>query len=115
MAAFESVCQERIMNSPIDQLTPREKLRDAAHLLRELAEHLEQGFVPKVHELKKLSRQQDPASDQPPVTDLTIRSSVAAVVESDRYSAGLTQNIEHYLISTQHDVSELLRRGEGKP
>ena len=65
------------MSSAIDQLTLREKLRDAAHVARELIEHLELGFVPKVHELRKLSRQHDPASGLPPVADVTIRSYVS--------------------------------------
>ena len=101
------------MSSAIDQLTLREKLRDAAHVARELIEHLELGFVPKVHELRKLSRQHDPASGLPPVADVTIRSYVSAVLESDRFSAGLNDNLENYLNSIRKDVTEVVSRGVG--
>jgi hypothetical protein len=99
------------MSSSIDQLTLREKLRDAEHVLRELAEHLELGFIPKIHELKKLSRQHDPASGTPPVADVTIRSYVSGVVESDRFTGGLVESLEKYLNAIQKDVSEVVNRG----
>jgi hypothetical protein len=99
------------MSSSIDQLTLREKLRDAEHVLRELAEHLEMGFIPKVHELKKLSRQHDPASGLPPVADVTIRSYVSSVVESDRFTVGLNESLEKYLNAIQKDVGEVVNRG----
>ena len=101
------------MSSAIDQLTLREKLRDAAHCVRELAEHLELGFVPKVHELRKLSRQPDSTSNVPPVADLTIRSHVSSVLESDRFTAGLNENLEKYLQSNQKDLEEVINRGVG--
>ena len=99
------------MSSSIDQLTLREKLRDAERVLRELTEHLEMGFIPKVHELKKLSRQHDPASGLPPVADVTIRSYVSAVVESDRFTGGLVESLDNYLNAIQKDVSEVVNRG----
>ncbi len=102
------------MSSPIDQLTLREKLRDAAHGIRELIEHLELGFVPKVHDLRKLSRQHDPLSDSPPVADVTIRSYVSSVLESDRFTAGLQDSLENYLNSIQKDVSDVVSRGVGR-
>ncbi len=99
------------MSSPIDQLTLREKLRDAEHVLRELAEHLELGFIPKVHELKKLSRQHDPSSGAQPVADVTIRSYVSGVIESDRFTGGLVESLEKYLNAIEKDVSEVVNRG----
>jgi hypothetical protein len=99
------------MSSSIDNLTLREKLRDAEHVLRELAEHLEQGFIPKVHELKKISRQPDPASGAAPVADVTIRSYVSGVVERDRFTGGLVESLEKYLNAIQKDVSEVVNRG----
>src|SRR3954468_4290059 len=102
------------MSSTIDHLTLREKLRDAARGVRELIEHLELGFVPKVHELRKLSRQHDPTSGTALVADLTIRSYVSAVLESDRFTAGLNDSLENYLNSIQKDVSEVVSRGVGR-
>lgn len=102
------------MSSPIDHLTLREKLRDAARSVRELIEHVEHGFVPKVHELRKLTRQHDPASGAPPVADVTVRSYVSAVLESDRFTMGLNDSLDNYLNSIQKDVSEVVSRGVGR-
>lgn len=99
------------MSSPINQLTLREKLRDAARGVRELIEHLELGFVPKVHELRKLTRQHDPAAGTAPVADVSIRSYVTAVLESERFTAGLNDSFENYLNSIKKDVSEVISRG----
>ena len=101
------------MSSPIDHLTMREKLRDAARGARELIEHLEQGFVPKVHDLRKLSRQHDPTSDQQPVADVTIRNHVSAVLESEQFTARLNDVLENYLHGIQKDVSDVVSRGTG--
>ena len=102
------------MAAPIENLTLREKLRDAAHSVRELIEHLEMGFVPKVHELRKLCRQHDPTSDAAPVADSTVRSHVHTVIESDRFTAGLVENLEKYLNSIQKDVANVVSRGVGR-
>lgn len=102
------------MNPAIDHLTLREKLRDAARGARELVEHLELGFVPKVHELRKLSRQHDAASGVPPVADVTIRGYVSAVLESDQFTVRLNDSLENYLNSIQKDVSDVISRGVGQ-
>ena len=102
------------MSSTIDHLTLREKLRDVARGTRELIEHMELGFVPKVHDLRKLSRQHDPASGTPPVADVTIRSYVAAVLESERFTAGLNETLEAYLHSIQKDVTDVISHGVGR-
>ena len=102
------------MSSSINRLTLREKLRDATRGVRELVEHLELGFVPKVHELRKLTRQHDPAAGATPVADVTIRSYVSSVLESDRFTAGLNESLEKYLNSINNDVSDVVSRGSGR-
>lgn len=99
------------MNPAIDRLTLREKLRDATRGFRELVEHLELGFVPKVHELRKLTRQHDPTSGSTPVADVTIRNAVALVLDSDQFTAGLNDSLEYYLNSIQKDVAGVVSRG----
>ena len=102
------------MSSDIERLTLREKLREATRGARELIEHLEQGFVPKVHELRKLTRQHDPASGSQPVADLTVRSHVLSVLESERFTVGLNETLENYLNSIKREVSEVVSRGVGR-
>jgi hypothetical protein len=102
------------MNPAIDRMTLREKLREAARGVRELIEHLELGFVPKVHELRKLTRQHDPASGTTQVADVTIRNAVASVVDSDHFTAGLNDSLEYYLNSIQKDIASVVSRGLGR-
>ena len=99
------------MSPSIEHMTLREKLRDAGRGARELIEHLELGFVPKVHDLRKVARQHDPSSGNPPVADVTIRSYVSSVLESERFTVGLNESLENYLNSIKKDVSEVLSRG----
>ena len=106
--------QSHYMSSSIEHLTLREKLRDAARDVRELIEHLELGFVPKVHDLRKLTRQHDPASGATAVADVTVRSYVSSVLESDRFTAGLNDSLEDYLNSIKRDVSDVVSRGTGR-
>lgn len=102
------------MSSDIERFTLREKIRESARGLRELIDHLEMGFVPKVHELRKLCRQHDPTSGAPPVADVTIRSYVLSVVESERFTVGLNESLENYLNSIRKDVSEVIARGSSR-
>lgn len=102
------------MSSSIDRLTLREKLRDAAHGVRELIEHLEQGFVPKVHELRRLTRQHDPAAGATTVSDVTVRNHVTSVLEGERFTVGLNDSLEEYLNSIKKDVSDVVSRGIGR-
>lgn len=102
------------MSSEVERFTLREKIRESARGVRELIDHLEMGFVPKVHELRRLCRQHDPASGNPPVADVTIRSYVLSVVESDRFTIGLNESLENYLNSIRKDVSEVLTRGSSR-
>ena len=99
------------MSQAVDRLTLREKLREAARCVREMAEHLELGFGPKVHELRRLTRQQDPSSGAMPVADITIRNNVSSVLESESFTAGLNETLEYCLKSIQNDVSEVVNRG----
>ena len=99
------------MSSAIDHLTLREKLRDAARIGRELIEHLEMGFAPKVHELKKLTKQHDGATTSSVVEDATVRGYVSAVLESDQFTAKLNDSLANYLNSIQKDVSDVVRSG----
>lgn len=102
------------MSSSVDRLTLREKLRDAAHGVRELIEHLELGFIPKVHELKRLTRQHDPADGATNVSDVTVRSHVTSVMQSERFTVGLNDSLEDYLNSIKKDVSDVVSRGIGR-
>lgn len=97
------------MTTAIEHLTLREKLRDVIRVNRELIEHLELGFVPKVHDLKKLTKQHEPSSTGPAVEDATVRGYVSAVLESDQFTDKLHDSLMNYLNSIQKDVSVVVK------
>lgn len=76
-------------------LTMREKIRDCEHLARELAEHWQQNFLPKVADLQTVSNP-TPGNEER-VADITVRSSVAAVLESERFAAEREEDLGQYV------------------
>ena len=93
---------------PLEQLTFREKIRDCSHRARELVEHVEQNLVPHLHELHKKTRPHRPGQDED-VSDVTVRTLVAAALESQRYAAQFDDQIEAYGNSIGEELSRILK------
>ena len=98
----------------INQLTLRDKIREAARKSHDLIEHLEHSFVPKVHDLRKLARPQEPKSETPPVQDVTIRHQAALVMESDDYTERLCTETDALFESIATEVHKLATRGQSR-
>lgn len=96
----------------LDQLTLRDKIREAARKSHDMIEHLEHAFVPKAHDLRKVSRPQDPKSEAPPIADVTIRHQAAKVLESDQYTEGLSEEAEALFEAIATEVEKLATRGQ---
>lgn len=93
----------------LDQLTLRDKIREAARRAHDLNEHLEHSFVPKVHELRKLTRQPDPGTEAVPVADMTIRHHAAIVIDSENYTAKLDDDATALFESIVEEVNRILK------
>ena len=98
----------------LNQLTLRDKIREAAQRSHELSEHLEQAFVPKVHDLRKVTRLPEPNSEAPPVADVTVRHQAAAVLEADQYTDGLNDDAEALFEAIAVEVDRLANQGQPK-
>ena len=94
----------------LNQLTLRDKIREAARRSHDLNEHLEQAFVPKVHQLRKLTRPPEPGSDVIPATDTTIRQQAAIVLDSEKYTVGLDDEISALLVAIVEEVDQVLNK-----
>ena len=57
------------MGRSLDDLTIRDKCREAQRVIRELIDHLDQAFLPKVKNLRKLARAQEPGYNPAAVRD----------------------------------------------
>lgn len=94
----------------LSQLTLRDKIREAARRSQDLNEHLEQAFVPKVHQLRKLTRPSEPNPDAPPISDTTIRHQSATVLESEKYTANLDDEATALFMAIVEDVDQVLNK-----
>lgn len=94
------------MAESIESMTLREKLSEADRLLREMLEHLENGFIPQA---RTLGRQlQDHGDDSAALSDLSVRQQAAELIDSNRYSENLHEKISRLLASIDQDVTETL-------
>lgn len=91
----------------LSQLTLRDKIREAARRSQDLHEHLEQAFVPKVHQLRKLTRIPEAGSDAPIVADMSVRHQSAEVMASEKYTLGLDDEAMSLFTSILEDVEQL--------
>jgi hypothetical protein len=96
------------MSSSLDNMTLREKMIEADKLVRELMHHLEHGFVPKAHRLRRVARHGADPSEQEHVTDLTIRSTVDDVLQSDEFTRNVAHQLMQFLTAIDRDVRKLL-------
>jgi hypothetical protein len=96
------------MSRPLDDLTLREKVRDAAHLTRDLVEHLEQSFQPVAHSLRKLVRHNDEDQTTARATDVGIRNTVQQILERERYTAQIDDKLEALCAAIVSDTRRIL-------
>ncbi len=73
------------------ELTLRERVVAAMRSNRELVEHLEQSFIPKVHVLRRVTRPE--TSDANPPGDRVVHAAAATVLEADHFTVGVYQKL----------------------
>ena len=95
------------MHRPPSQLTLREKLSEAERLTRELIDHVEKGFIPRAHELRRVTRH---GGDSEEVADLTVRSTAEKFTESDQFTRNLSAQLQEVLGLIQADIEVLQGR-----
>lgn len=103
------------MSKPnLQDLTLRDKFKEASRVTREFSEHVEQGFLPRCKQLGRLVRPKfDSSTDyeldtEAGIEDITIRNEVARVLESENYTDELFQDIRVYLESIDQEIDQIL-------
>ena len=98
----------------LDELTLRDKFKEAHLVAREFTEHVEQGFLPRCKQLGRLVRPKfESAKDyeideEANIEDVTIRNEVARVLESENYTDELFQGVRAYLESIDQEIDHIL-------
>ena len=95
-------------NRPIEQLTLREKFSDVEYLVRELTEHLEQSFLPRIRSVEEIVRPDSRAADRGDVPDSTVRSRMTALLGSDDFAQTLFSRLECYLKAIQEGARKAI-------
>ena len=98
------------MARSLSSMTLREKLSESERLTRELIHHLEHGFIPKAHALRRLAREANDPATADEITDVTIRTNVATVVETDDFTRTVSEQLTPVLQSIRQDVERILGR-----
>jgi hypothetical protein len=91
-----------------DDLALRDRVVAAIRLNRELIEHLDQGFVPKVHQLRRLTRPPRPGDEIP--GDKAVHAQAASVLESDNFALRVYADLIAHCESIRKSVQELTSR-----
>lgn len=81
---------------PLDQMPLRELFVHAEHQARDLAEHLDLNFLPKLQSLDELLH---PKAGAGVARDITVRNRAADVLESDNFTQQMLQKIHDGLNS----------------
>jgi hypothetical protein len=98
----------------LEDLTLRDKFKEASMVAREFTEHVEQNFLPRCKQLARLVRPKfESAKDyeidaDAGVEDVTIRNGVARVLESENYTDELFGVVRAYLESIDQEIDHIL-------
>jgi hypothetical protein len=89
-------------------LTLREQLVEAQRLSRELAEHLDQSFIPKCLDLTRLLR---PINGEPPdiraLEDVTVRTQAARILETETFTEKVFEELSEYCKTIEAAVNKI--------
>lgn len=99
------------MGRAVEGLTLRDKCREANRILRELIDHLDQGFLPKVENLRRLARSREQGYDPALVRDVTIRNHASTLLEAEQYTLRLDEEFKQYFNAIAEEVDQLVRTG----
>ncbi len=97
------------MADSISNMTLRDKLNEAERLMRELMDHLDNGFIPKARSLSRSL--QEHGNNVSLISDTTVRQQAAEIIDSNRYSEQLYKKVGELLSSIDEDVAAIT---EGK-
>lgn len=81
-----------------------DRINKAEHFARELCEHLQQGFLPKLSDLRSSSKKLDPDA----VSDQTMFDQMNSVVNAEQFASAISTRLISYLESIRKDASDVL-------
>ena len=92
----------------IESMTTQEKVKNTELLVRELIQHLEMGFLPKLKKLSKVTRLGRANSKLEEIGDLTIRLHVSQVTESERFTESIHERLIEFIEALEIDMQNVV-------
>ncbi|MCY2963961.1 MAG: hypothetical protein NT069_10005 [Planctomycetota bacterium] len=92
----------------IEDQSLRERMGHADQLLRELSEHLNQSFLPKLRAASDLVRSGSGSVERDDIADSTVRTAMSALIKSDNFTQTLIEKLDPYLSSIHKGVEQVL-------
>jgi len=99
------------MSRSLEGMTLRDKCREANRVVRELIDHLDQGFLPKVQAMQKLARGREAKFDPSQIRDVTIRTHAASILEAENYTAKLDEEAKQLFTAIAREVEQVVNTG----
>ncbi|MDG2390331.1 MAG: hypothetical protein P8M30_13550 [Planctomycetaceae bacterium] len=96
------------MDHSIESMTLQDKVKKSEVLVREMIEHLELGFLPKLKNLQKISRVGNSQSQLEDIADLTVRNHVVQVLESEQFTESLFEKLSVLTNALEKDMNDVL-------
>ncbi len=81
-----------------------ERFQAAQFLMRELSEHLQQAFLPKLTDLRSASK----TADVEEVTDQAMYDKMLAAMQADEFAGKLFETLIRYLVSIEKETGVML-------
>jgi hypothetical protein len=100
------------MVKPLESMTTQEKVKNTELLVRELIQHLEMGFLPKLKRLSKVTRLGRANSKLEEIGDLTIRLHVSQVTESERFTESIHERLIELIQALEVDMQNVVHGPE---
>lgn len=97
-----------MQEKPVDQYTVREMFTEAERIARELSDHLEKGFVPKVGALSRIVRPHKAGDESPLVEDGVVRTHSAQVLESDQFTEKLYDRLQDFCLAVDKNMDRII-------
>jgi len=91
----------------VEELPLRDVFTEAERLARELLDHLENGFLPKVQGLRELVEVSDRGVGPDDVEDVTVRNHAAQLLERARFADDLYTRLDECLETIGKKVTKI--------
>ena len=87
-----------------DSLPLRDQFTNAERLTRELIDHLDQGFLTRIQEVRRVARKDEDDG----VTDKSVRAQCTRLFESDDFTRKLSTELREYLDSICEELKPMV-------